>query len=78
MHLQLIVVSPLVRTLETATGVFGTGVPQDASSVMMTALEGTPKWQSEHPAVALPGVPVIAHEGCRERVSTLFCHVNAA
>lgn len=36
---------------------------------MMTALAGSPDWQSEHAAVALPGVPVIAHEGCRERVS---------
>ena len=67
-------VSPLVRTLETAAGVFGTGVPQDASTIMMTALEGRPEWQSEHAAVASPGVLVIAHEGCRERVSTLFCH----
>lgn len=68
----------MVRTLETATGAFGTGVPQDSSTVMMAALEGRPRWQAEHPAVALPAVPVIAHEGCRERVSMSFCHVNAA
>ena len=69
---QLIVVSPMVRTLETATGAFGTGVPEDPSRVMMVALEGRAEWQSEHAAVALPhGVPVISHEGCRERVSTL-------
>lgn len=62
----------MVRTLETATGAFGTGVPQDPSGVMMTALEGQDEWQSEHAAVAMPhGVPVISHEGCRERVSTL-------
>ncbi|KAL3158693.1 hypothetical protein ABBQ32_011434 [Trebouxia sp. C0010 RCD-2024] len=72
-EIQLIVVSPLVRTLETATGAFGKGLPQDPTTVMMTALAGSPDWQSEHAAVALPGVPVIAHEGCRERVSWSKC-----
>ncbi|KAL3135524.1 hypothetical protein ABBQ38_006004 [Trebouxia sp. C0009 RCD-2024] len=71
--IQLLVVSPLVRTLETATGAFGKGLPQDPSTVMMTALAERPDWQSEHAAVALPGVPVIAHEGCRERVSWSKC-----
>ena len=72
--MQLIVVSPMVRTLETATGAFGTGLPQSENSVMMTALEPCNDWQSQHAPVALPqGVPVISHEGCRERVSTLSC-----
>lgn len=70
---QLIVVSPMVRTLETATGVFGNGLPGDAGVVMMTSLEPRQQWQAEHPAVALPpGIPVISHEGCRERVSELL------
>jgi hypothetical protein len=70
--MQLIVVSPLVRTLETATGAFGAGLPQGADNVMMTSLEPRDKWQVGHPAVALPpGIPVISHEGCRERVSKL-------
>jgi len=72
--MQLIVVSPMVRTLETATGAFGAGLPQGAAGVMMTSLEPREQWQAGHPAVALPpGIPVISHEGCRERVSKL-CH----
>ena len=68
--LQLVVVSPMVRTLETATGVFGNGIPQEPGTMMMTALEPRQQWQAEHAAAALPpGIPVIAHEGCRERVS---------
>lgn len=64
----------MVRTLETATGAFGSGPPQGAGSVMMTSLEPRQEWQSEHAAVSLPpGIPVISHEGCRERVSKLSC-----
>ena len=60
----------MVRTLETATGVFGNGIPQEPGTMMMTALEPQQQWQAEHAAAALPpGIPVIAHEGCRERVS---------
>ncbi|DBA66795.1 TPA: hypothetical protein ACH3X2_001936 [Trebouxia sp. C0005] len=70
--IQLIVVSPMVRTLETATGAFGAGLPQGGADVMMTSLEPREQWQAGHPAVALPpGIPVISHEGCRERVSKL-------
>ncbi|DBA66794.1 TPA: hypothetical protein ACH3X2_001936 [Trebouxia sp. C0005] len=72
--IQLIVVSPMVRTLETATGAFGAGLPQGGADVMMTSLEPREQWQAGHPAVALPpGIPVISHEGCRERVSWSKC-----
>ena len=64
----------MVRTLETATGAFGAGLPQGPANVMMTSLEPREQWQAGHPAVALPpGIPVISHEGCRERVSKLSC-----
>ena len=36
----------------------------------MQQLPGQNQWSTEHGAVALPiGIPVISHEGCRERVS---------
>lgn len=36
----------------------------------MRQLPGQNQWSTEHGAVALPiGIPVISHEGCRERVS---------
>ena len=64
----------MVRTLETATGVFGSGLPQGTDSIMMTSLEARQQWQTQHAHVGLPaGVPVISHEGCRERVSKLSC-----
>lgn len=71
--LQLIVVSPMVRTLETATGVFGAGPPEDPGNTFMLQLPDQKQWSTQHDAVALPaGIPVISHEGCRERVSKLL------
>lgn len=68
--MQLIVVSPMVRTLETATGAFGSGPSQTPQDMFMQPLPGQQNWSTEHTAVALPhGIPVISHEGCRERVS---------
>ena len=64
----------MVRTLETATGVFGSGLPQGTNNIMMTSLEARQQWQTRHAHVGLPaGVPVVSHEGCRERVSKLSC-----
>ena len=71
--MQVIVVSPLVRTLETATGAFGSGPSRTPNDMFMRQLPGQNQWSTEHDAVALPvGVPVISHEGCRERVSKCF------
>lgn len=73
--MQLIVVSPMVRTLETATGAFGAGPSQTPDDMFMAPLHGRNQWSTEHVAVALPrGIRVISHEGCRERVSEFALH----
>ena len=67
--LQLIVVSPLRRTLETAAGVFGTGSWQPGTGPpFMVAQAKQAAMMSAHTAVAAPRVPVVAFEGCRERL----------
>jgi len=74
LDIQVIVVSPLVRTLETATGAFGSGPSRTPNDMFMWQLPGQNQWSTEHGAVALPiGIPVISHEGCRERVSVSRC-----
>jgi hypothetical protein len=81
--LQVVIVSPLTRTLETAVGVFGgntipeesamdvDGSPPDVLMVGQGAVENT---RSARPSVAAPtGLPFIACELCRERVGELKC-----
>lgn len=75
--LQLVVVSPLMRTLETAAGVFG-GVPsagsaQSDAKPLMLRKDGLPRERSAHDAIPLPDYPpFLANEACRERISESF------
>ena len=74
MHGQVVVASPLFRTLETACGVFGgsewagpeQGIP------LMHAQTAAPQLRTAHAAIAAaPGPRIIAFEGCRERLGRL-------
>ncbi|KAK9810253.1 hypothetical protein WJX72_007356 [[Myrmecia] bisecta] len=75
LRVQLVVVSPLMRTLETAVGIFGGGPVTDPQQpVLMLAKGEEPKRRTAQPAMACaPGVPFIAHEGCRERMGVNPC-----
>eukprot|EP00884_Botryococcus_braunii_P017257 jgi/Botrbrau1/4214/Bobra.0044s0017.1 len=82
-NVEVVIVSPLTRTLETAVGVFGgntipeesamdvDGSPPDVLMVGQGAVENT---RSARPSVAAPtGLPFIACELCRERVGPNRC-----
>lgn len=74
---QLVVVSPLVRALETAAGVFGIPSSEsdsDPPALLMAGQEGERKVRAAHGAVALrPGVKFVAFELCRERLGPSQC-----
>lgn len=69
---QVVIVSPLQRTLETAVGVFGGGPGRDGaeSCLLMRGQSDAPHERTAHDSVVLPahGPPFVACEQCRERV----------
>jgi hypothetical protein len=66
---QVVIVSPLMRALETAAGAFGGGPFKGSGRPLMLAQSGEPDERAAHCAVACPeGIPFIAFEGCRERL----------
>ncbi|KAK9840535.1 hypothetical protein WJX84_011900, partial [Apatococcus fuscideae] len=76
LRIQVVVASPLFRTLETACGVFGgsewagpeQGIP------LMHAQTAAPQLRTAHAAIAAaPGPRIIAFEGCRERLGPDVC-----
>lgn len=70
MHAQVVFVSPLMRTLETAAGVFGGGAAAEPDSEpLMLRKTGEARVRSAHDAIAKPGnLPFVANELCRERM----------
>ncbi len=76
--------SPLMRTLETAAGVFGGG--SETAQPLMLRQTGTPREWSAHDAIGQPSrLPIIATEMCRERMgnpaipqSCYFCMTMAS
>lgn len=74
MQVDLIVASPLIRTLETAAGVFGQSPDaQPAGSisspgVWMREIQDEQGKQAAMTQINLPQTPVIAHEDCRETI----------
>lgn len=67
-QVELVVVSPLLRTLQTASGVWGGATPeQDSSSEELLMVGGLGK--APHPAIAAPKPPLkfVANEWCREQ-----------
>ena len=72
--LQLVVVSPLMRTCETAAGVFGgpsSGSPD--AGLLMKRQDDIRLECSAHDAIALPtGLPFVAEELVRERMGDFW------
>lgn len=70
MHVQLVVASPLTRTLETAAGVFGAGRWRGSSGdLLMHEQSGKDHLRAPHAAIAAPeGIRFVSFEGCRERL----------
>ena len=68
--MQLVVASPLTRTLETAVGVFGAGRWRGSKGgVLMHEQSGKDHLRAPHAAVAAPeGIRFVSFEGCRERL----------
>lgn len=79
---QLVVVSPMVRALETAAGVFGIEPAQcefDPPTCLMGAQDAQWKVRTAHAAVSLrPGVKFVAMETCRERLGPGQCDKRQA
>ena len=72
---QLVVVSPLMRALETAAGVFGAPSSSTTSKeLLMKAQSEIPEVRAPHPAVMQPsGLTCLANELCRERLGPSSC-----
>jgi broad specificity phosphatase PhoE len=74
---QLVVVSPLMRTLETAAGVFGeeeSGSAGSAGDILMVAQGEAAEVRVAHAAMRQRrGVTYIANELCRERLGPSSC-----
>lgn len=67
--MQVVIVSPLMRALETAAGAFGDGPFKGSGRPLMLAQTPEADERAGHCAVACPeGIPFIAFEGCRERL----------
>ncbi|KAJ8444567.1 hypothetical protein Cgig2_021317 [Carnegiea gigantea] len=65
-RIQLVIVSPLLRTMQTAAVVFGGDIQSNSISATPLMVENV---KSEHAAVSsLDCPPFIAHELCRERL----------
>lgn len=73
---QVVMVSPLVRTLETASGVFGDGSvasSEPSSPLLMLPTQAQKNTISSHPAIQRPQqLSFVADESCRERVGMLL------
>ncbi|BDA42931.1 Phosphoglycerate mutase-like protein 1 [Coccomyxa sp. Obi] len=74
LDIQVVIVSPLMRALETAAGAFGDGPFKGSGRPLMLAQTPEEDERAGHCAVACPeGIPFIAFEGCRERLGAAVC-----
>ncbi|CAL8471428.1 g10970 [Coccomyxa elongata] len=72
LDIEVVIVSPLMRTLETAAGVFGGG--SETAQPLMLRQTGTPRERSAHDTIGQPSrLPIIATEMCRERMGPNLC-----
>jgi len=87
-NVQIIVVSPLMRALETAAGVFGVDSPENekekallatattaTNEILMKAQTEVPEIKVAHPEVKIkhPNVGFLVNELCRERLGPSSC-----
>lgn len=77
-EVQLVVVSPLMRTLETAAGVFGIHPEEssgmDTDDVLMVEQTEERNVRTNHKEILVrPGLRTLAHELCRERLGPGPC-----
>ncbi|EFN59905.1 hypothetical protein CHLNCDRAFT_29140 [Chlorella variabilis] len=79
---QLVVVSPMARTLETAAGIFGIDPSLcafDPPTMLMAAQDAQWKVRTAHGGLSLrPGVKLVAQELCRERLGPSQCDKRQA
>ncbi|KAF7005953.1 hypothetical protein CFC21_021033 [Triticum aestivum] len=68
--IELVIVSPLMRTLQTAVGVFGGGNYTDGVSAPPLMVEGAEN-SGRQPISSLNCPPFLAAEACREQLSVL-------
>ena len=87
MQVELIVASPLTRTLETAAGCFGgasfgaqllgsiqaTAAADSRGTVLMNQIAESSGRRPAHDSISCPNVPVVAHELCRETMEVEPC-----
>ena len=76
LNIQLVISSPLTRTLETLAGAFGVPHSQSdgAEPLLMRATSRSPGVRTAHSAILSESVPpVIAWEGCREHYGSHPC-----
>ncbi len=77
-NVQLVVVSPLMRALETAAGVFGienTSTTNSSDHLLMVAQSDLPEVRTAQPArtIKRTGLKFLANELCRERLGPSSC-----
>jgi molybdopterin-biosynthesis enzyme MoeA-like protein len=58
----------MTRTLETTAGCFGSAIENNGANVFMNPTTASPDFSAQHKAVAMPPVPVVTHELCRETI----------
>jgi hypothetical protein len=76
LRVDVVLVSPLTRALETAVGCFGnhSSLPRNGDTLLMQQLTAQPGVRSAHPAVAAHSVPpFVAMELCREHLGVHPC-----
>jgi len=74
-RVDLVIVSPLTRALETAVGCFGNlSGPLNGTAPLMAALTEVPGVRTAHPAVGAEGCPpFVCYELCREHLGVHPC-----
>ncbi|KAK9817117.1 hypothetical protein WJX72_009798 [[Myrmecia] bisecta] len=78
LRIQLVVTSPMRRTLETTAGVFGSPEPAASGQLLMLSQTELPHCRTAHGEIyCTSGLPIIAFEGCRERLGPSICDRRA-